>query len=172
MVRCNTHVNEYYRLLTPLYRRTPFGGTGPGKKELARFEMADWDHAKQSDVGWVIGAAMMMKRSVLNEIGLMDERFFLYYEDVDLCRRVWESGRRVTYVARAVMNHEHQRLSAFHVGFKSLFNYMTRVHVKSWIKYWLKYKGKLAVDMSHGEFAEGSGRVTRGAASGSGVANG
>ncbi len=46
-------------------------------------------------VAWVSGAAFMMSRTVFDAVGGFDERFFLYYEDVDLCRRVRAQGYRI-----------------------------------------------------------------------------
>ena len=136
---------EYYRLMTPLYRRTPLGNTSFGQKELRRFQMIDWDHNQQRDIGWAIGAALMVKRELIDRIGQLDERFFLYYEDVDFCRRAWNAGYRVVYVPEANLKHEHKRLSALHAGFTSLFNTVTRIHMHSWLKYLWKYHGSLDV---------------------------
>ena len=129
---------RFHKFMTPFYRRTVLGKWGPGKKELARFEMTDWDHNDQRDIDWALGGSLMIKREVLEKIGLMDDRYFLYFEDVDLCRTVWENGYRVVYVPDAIMMHEHQRLSAHHTGLKSLFNRVTRIHIRSWMKYWWK----------------------------------
>jgi GT2 family glycosyltransferase len=57
------------------------------------------------DVDYVIGAALAVKRRTLQEIGLFDEGYFLYYEDVDLCLRARRAGYRVVYVPRAWLTH-------------------------------------------------------------------
>ena len=49
------------------------------------------------DVDWVSGACMVIRREALNQTGMLDERFFLYWEDVDLCKRMWGRGWKVTY---------------------------------------------------------------------------
>jgi GT2 family glycosyltransferase len=139
-------VSRFHRFFTPLFRRTFFGKTSFGKKELDRFEMKSWNHENFQDIDWAIGAALMMKRDIVTSVGLMDSRFFLYFEDVDLCRRVWEAGYRVVYVPSSVMLHEHKRLSAYQSGLKSVMNKVTRIHIHSWIQYYLKNKGKLKVD--------------------------
>jgi len=139
---------EFYHLMTPLYRRTPLGETPFGRKELNRFQMIEWDHNQMRDIGWAIGAALMIKRELVDKIGELDERFFLYYEDVDFCRRAWNAGYRVVYVPDAILKHEHKRLSALHAGFSSLFNAVTRIHMHSWLKYLWKYRGQLAVPLS------------------------
>ena len=57
------------------------------------------------DVDYVIGAALAVKRTVLEQIGLFDEGYFLYYEDVDLCMRARRAGYRVAYVPGAWLTH-------------------------------------------------------------------
>ncbi len=133
------------RFYTPkivIYRRT-FVGNFPGpKKKLHWFTMEDYDRESVRDVDWVVGAAMMFRRQALESVGHFDERFFFYFEDVDLCRRMWEKGWRVVYVPEAKMTHYHTRESAEKEGIMSLTNKMTRIHVKSGIKYFMKYRGR------------------------------
>ncbi|MBO9474057.1 glycosyltransferase [Shimia sp. R10_1] len=56
-------------------------------------------------VDWLAGASMMMRRQVLEEIGLFDERFFLYFEETDLCLRARRAGWRVDYVRASEVMH-------------------------------------------------------------------
>ena len=62
-------------------------------------------HDAIRDVDYVIGAAIAMKRNVLEQIGLFDEGLFLYYEDVDLCQRARRAGYRVVYIPAAWLTH-------------------------------------------------------------------
>ena len=57
------------------------------------------------EVDWVSGACMVVKREALDDVGLLDERFFLYWEDVDWCKRMWNKGWKVTYYPRATIQH-------------------------------------------------------------------
>ncbi len=133
----------FYHPLTIVYRRTFLGLTGPGKKELARFAMKDFDRQSARNVDWLLGAALMLRQQALNDIGLMDERFFLYFEDTDWCRRFWEGGWSVTYFPEAKMHHYHGRLSKKTRGLADLFfNKYTWIHVSSAIKYFWKYRSK------------------------------
>jgi len=126
----------------PIYRRTILGRFNFAKKSLKKFLMEDWDHKEIRTVDWILGAAIMTRKSAIDKIGLLDERFFLYFEDVDWCRRFWKAGYKVFYIANAEMVHRHQRISAKESGLKSLLSRATRIHLVSGIKYFLKYKFK------------------------------
>jgi GT2 family glycosyltransferase len=57
------------------------------------------------EVDWVSGACILLKRSALKEVGYFDERFFIYWEDADLCRRMWQKGWKVIYFPQAAVYH-------------------------------------------------------------------
>lgn len=135
-----TSCREFPSILTILLRRSPLGSLPWAKKRLRKFLMLDWDHATNTPVDWVLGACMMVRRTALEKVGLMDERFFLYFEDVDWCRRFWQEGFPVYYLgAEAELVHYHQRLSAVNPGLTGFLSYPTRVHMMSGIKYFSKY---------------------------------
>lgn len=127
---------------TPLYRRTPLGRTEAGKREIARYLMKDWDHGEAREVDWMLGACLIVRRESLEKVGLFDERFFLYFEDTDWCRRFWEAGWKVAYAPESSMVHFHRRESAESSLLASLFKKTTQIHILSSIKYFLKYRGK------------------------------
>ncbi len=56
-------------------------------------------------VDWLAGASLMMRQSVLDEIGLFDEQFFLYFEETDLCRRAALAGYRTDYLRPSEVMH-------------------------------------------------------------------
>ncbi|MEM1095104.1 MAG: glycosyltransferase family 2 protein [Bacteroidota bacterium] len=68
-------------------------------------------HDSVSDIAWATGAAMMLRRTALDEVGLLDERFFMHMEEIDLCWRLWRAGYRVVAVPESVV---------FHIGGASL----------------------------------------------------
>ena len=62
--------------------------------------------SKPIDVDWVSGACMVIRREALEQVGMMDDRFFMYWEDVDWCKRMWDSGWKVMYwPAIKIMHH-------------------------------------------------------------------
>lgn len=64
---------------------------------LRRYFAYDMDTTRTQSVDQVSGTFFAIPRATLDAVGLLDERFFIWYEDVDYCRRVWQSGRRVWY---------------------------------------------------------------------------
>jgi GT2 family glycosyltransferase len=56
-------------------------------------------------VDWVMGAAMLIRRPMFEAVGGFDTRYFLYWEDADLCRRLWGRGWSTRYVPRATVAH-------------------------------------------------------------------
>ncbi|MFH1597693.1 MAG: glycosyltransferase family 2 protein [Patescibacteria group bacterium] len=132
---------QFPTIKTIVYRRTPLGKLPGARKLLRKFLMIDWDHQVVREVDWMLGACYLIRKSALDQVGLFDDRFFLYFEDVDLCRRFWQARYKVYYLPQADMVHYHQRLSAINPGFKGVFGYATRVHIISGIKYFAKYFG-------------------------------
>lgn len=69
----------------------------PRSRFFGRVDRTWADQSVAADVDWVPGAYSIIRKTVLDEIGLFDERFFLYFEEVDLCRRIKAAGFRVVY---------------------------------------------------------------------------
>ena len=84
------------------------GGTGDGRgtSPLVDEGTADAPGGEPRDVDFVVGCALMVKRAVLERIGLLDERYFIYYEESDLCARVLAAGHRVVYQPEARLWHK------------------------------------------------------------------
>ncbi|MBI4457435.1 glycosyltransferase family 2 protein [Candidatus Uhrbacteria bacterium] len=132
-----------YRYPTPLipaYRRTPLGKLPAGRKALSRYLMDDFDHRETREVDWLLGAVLLVRRSAIDKVGLLDERYFLYFEDTDWCRRFWKAGFRVVYYTGVEMVHYHERLSAKGSWVTGLFRKATRIHIASCIKYFQKWR--------------------------------
>ncbi|MEW6407494.1 MAG: glycosyltransferase family 2 protein [Patescibacteria group bacterium] len=123
-----------------LYRRTIFGKLRKAKGTIDNFLMANWDHKTPRNVAWILGSCMFVRMLAIKKVGPMDERFFMYMEDVDWCRRFLEIGYRIYYWPRVKMVHYYQRASATEGGLlRSMFNRQTRIHIASALKYFLKY---------------------------------
>jgi GT2 family glycosyltransferase len=68
--------------------------------------MTDWDHRETREVDQVMGAFLLIRRSLFRRIGRFDERYFVYYEDVDLCTSARRAGARVVHFAGAAAWHQ------------------------------------------------------------------
>ncbi len=127
----------------PFLRRTSIAKTGRPKRALDRFLMRDYDHQTLRLVDWAQGSALLVDGPLFRALGGFDERYFMYYEDVDLCRRAWLAGRPVYYVPSAELTHVYARDSMDGGVFRSLLRRRTaREHLKSWITYTLRWGGK------------------------------
>lgn len=67
---------------------------------------------KLADIDYITGCCLLIKREVIDKIGLMPEDYFLYYEDVDWCLRAKQAGYRVMYTAEAYIWHKVSRSTA------------------------------------------------------------
>lgn len=134
---------RYYKPITIVYRRTFLGKLGFAKKHLDKFLMKDFDHKNIKEVDWLMGSALMTRKSSVDKVGLMDSRFKMYFEDVDWCRRFWENGLRVVYFPDSQAYHYHGKGSAGKSLVKTLvLNKLAWIHMISAAKYFIKYAGK------------------------------
>lgn len=125
----------------PLVRRTALASKTRGQRYIRDFLMKDFDHVTERMVDWVQGSAMMIETALYFDIGGFDERYFMYFEDVDLCRNCWERGRPVYYLPSVAMTHEYTQGSAKVAGPVAglLSNRLARAHVQSWLRYLSKW---------------------------------
>lgn len=132
---------EWY---TPIHQRLPFLSVGEATRHKAWFLMQDFDHDAIMPVDWAQGSALMVDGDLFRELGGFDERFWMYYEDVDLCRRSWERGRPVYYFPRAELFHAYGKESAKMKNIVQglVANPKTRTHIASWVKYTMKWGGR------------------------------
>lgn len=138
---------SFYKPITIIARRTFLGRFKPFKKALYDFLMADSNADKIQTPDWLMGSAIMVSRQAIEKVGGMDERFFMYFEDVDWARRFWHNDLKVVYFPEAVMYHYHQRESKSKLGlFDPIFNKKTRWHIRSAIKFFWKYKNLAKVN--------------------------
>ncbi len=79
---------------------------GPVSRALARYRVPrEIPAAGAHAVDWLAGASLMMRLEALEAVGLFDERFFLYFEETDLCRRAWAAGWPVVYLRESEVSH-------------------------------------------------------------------
>jgi len=95
--------------LTVFLRRTRWGKLPFLRKIVDRHLMREWDHNSVREVDWIQGAAMMVRREAVEDVGLMDEKLMRYCEDIDWCFRFWRLGWKVCYVPHGSIIHVYRR---------------------------------------------------------------
>jgi GT2 family glycosyltransferase len=77
----------------------------PGAAWSDEVVRSDAEYAQRAFPDWISGACMLVRRDLLERLGGFDERFFMYSEDADLCRRIRDAGYRVAYEPGATATH-------------------------------------------------------------------
>jgi GT2 family glycosyltransferase len=87
-----------------------------------------------------MGACQTVRRKDLDVVGMYDEMFFFYVEDMEWCRRMWMHGKKVVWLPSAQMYHLHEQASMTTPWGFLKFNKFVRWHIVSFLKYKLKYR--------------------------------
>src|SRR3989338_8053121 len=86
------------------------------------------DSDKPAETDWVSGACMAIKKRVIEDIGLFDEHFFLYYEEVDFCYRAKESGWKVFFYPQAKIIHAGGQSTGKNLSFSLIEGYKSKLY--------------------------------------------
>lgn len=111
-------------------------------KRMGAYLQWNADPHEVRPVDWIVGACLFLRKDFFEELGGFDPRFFLFFEDTDLCRSSWAAGKKVVYFPLAKARDGENRLSA-----GSSFVFFTkktaRIHLWSAMKYFWKWRGKI-----------------------------
>lgn len=118
-----------------LFRNTFLGRLFPNNPFVRRYLLADFGYDEVREVDWVSGAAMLVRRDLIERIGGLDERFWAYCEDVDLCWRAWQAGYKVLFCPNAVITHKVGRSSD-----QRLVPSLIQHHKSMWLFYLKNYR--------------------------------
>jgi len=135
---------RFPKFYTPILRRTFLGKYFSTKRD--KFQMKDFDHRSISRVDWLMGSALLFKKEIKLKDGStwsprFDERYFMYFEDTDLCKTALSKGLDVVYNPEAILIHDHARQSARYPWYQAIFcDSLARYHVLSWLKYFWKWR--------------------------------
>jgi N-acetylglucosaminyl-diphospho-decaprenol L-rhamnosyltransferase len=117
-----------HAFLGPVWPRNPF---------TRRYHLADWNRTTERRVDWISGAAFLLRRAALDEVGPLDERFFLYAEEVDLFKRLREAGWGIVFTPSLEVVHEQgvstgrsRRMHLIHA--ESVYRYFEKHHARGW----------------------------------------
>ncbi|CAN7153027.1 glycosyltransferase family 2 protein [Caballeronia sp. LjRoot31] len=133
---------RFYSVLDIVGRRTRLGSLRSLHGRMERHMMVEaWTPGIVFDADWVMGTGFIVKRTIYEELGGMDEGYFLYMEDVDLCARIWATGHRIVCVPGARLMHDYQRNSAK----SGPLSRAGRYHLQSFLRFRNKFRIPLAL---------------------------
>lgn len=78
----------------------------PSLQAITRWRMDDFDYTQSADVDQVMGAFFCIRKEVIDQIGPLDDGFFIWYEEVDFCRRAKSALWRIHYFANISVKHK------------------------------------------------------------------
>ena len=128
---------RFPRLLTAFFESTWLQGYAPNKL-LHDYYVLDVADDETAVVDWVMGACLLIRREVYEQVGDLDEDYFMYSEELDWCKRIKQAGWDVVYLPKAQIVH--------HIG-KSSEQAVTYRHInyqRAKLRYFRKYHGRMA----------------------------
>ena len=143
------------------------GVVAPNNRYTRRYKLLDWDRNNKREVDWISGAAICLRKKAAQDVGLFDERYFMYVEDMDLCYRLWENGWKVFLLPEAKVTHHigqsskqfnNQMIKEFE---KSIFRFFKKQNKDSLKRYlspliWLGLKLRTRLLILNGRLRKGS----------------
>jgi N-acetylglucosaminyl-diphospho-decaprenol L-rhamnosyltransferase len=123
---------------------TVIQGWWPDNRTLRRYYMADTADDAVQPVDWVVGACLLVRRQAYEQVGGLDEGYFMYSEEMDWCKRIKEAAWEVVYLPTAtIVHHEgkssEQVVASRHIHFQS-----------SKVRYFRQHHGPLQAELLRG----------------------
>lgn len=132
-----------------LYEALGLSRLFPRSRRFGKYRMTWWDYDDERRVEQPMASAILLRGEALEEIGGMDEQFPIFFNDVDLCKRLWDAGWEVWFTPEASMDHvggastgqvRRKMLTESHRSFIRFY----RKHYRGRIPWW-KYYGALSL---------------------------
>jgi len=105
----------------------------PNNPRFRQYKMLDWNHDGEQEVDQPEGACLLIRREVLNEVGFLDEEFFMLFEEVDWCYRVKQHGWQIWFTPGAKVIHHYGQ------SIKQVKAKMILSSHKGLFRYWKKH---------------------------------
>jgi N-acetylglucosaminyl-diphospho-decaprenol L-rhamnosyltransferase len=118
-----------------LYRMLGLSRAFPRSRRFARYNLTYLDPDEPTEVDSVVGAFMLIRRRALAVVGLLDESYFMYGEDLDLAFRLKQAGWRVLYNPGVVVLH-HKGESSRQARFRTTYEFYRAMYVFYRKHYW------------------------------------
>ena len=98
---------EFPTFLNMLYELVGFSRLFPNIETFRKYKMLDWNHDDERQVDQPEGACLLIRRKVIEEVGTLDEGFFMLFEEVDWCYRVKKAGWQIWFTPKAKVVHHY-----------------------------------------------------------------
>jgi GT2 family glycosyltransferase len=125
-----------------ILRRLAFLDSVKNSKTMKRHHLLFSDQSKVMEVDYVIGAFQLIRKEVLDSVGLLDEDMFYGFEDADYCARVKKAGYKVVYYPYFMIKHYVQGMTRKNLFSKTAIKLLFS-HFKSYLKLYLKHRDLL-----------------------------
>ncbi|HET6455973.1 MAG TPA: glycosyltransferase family 2 protein [Armatimonadota bacterium] len=137
-------------VMTELFDALYLSKLFPRNRVFGCYSMSYWDFDDVREVDFVGGSCMMVRREAVEEVGLLDETYFMYTEEADWCYRMWDSGWKVYYYPGAQIIHLGGESAKRFGDDMRLYLYLSRN------KFIRKYKGRMAAFVHRGIIITGA----------------
>lgn len=108
---------------------------------LKMVDEMSWDHSSVRECDWLPGCFYLVRREVLDQVGLFDPRYFLYYEEVDHCKRVKEAGWKVVFYPHTTVVHIGGESSKSVAQLEAASRQISSYQIESELLYFRKHHG-------------------------------
>jgi hypothetical protein len=133
---------------TSIYRMVGLSRVFPTSRRFGRYNMTYLDEDEIADVDSVVGAFMMVRTQAIDQVGLMDERFWMYGEDLDWAKRIKDAGWRVVYNPEVTVLHvkrassrQNSRANVEFYRAMLIFYYKHYYSQTPWLLHWIIIMG-------------------------------
>lgn len=144
---------RFYSLPDIMVRRTPLGRLHALQGMVRSHLLKRRWRGGPFEADWVMGTGFVLRRAAFDQIGGMDEGYFLYFEEVDLCARMWVNSWQVLAVPQVELVHEHQRHSA-----AGIWSTSGKTHLRSMSRFFDKFGIPWLRRPTHADLATGFAR--------------
>jgi N-acetylglucosaminyl-diphospho-decaprenol L-rhamnosyltransferase len=139
------------------------GPFAPRNRFSRRYHMEGWDRSTEREVDWVSGCCMLLPRKVFDEVGLLDEAFPLYGEELDLATRLRDAGWSVLFTPKVEILHalgvstgRSRRMTVMHSA--SIYRYYRKHRAAGWRRLtlplaWTALRARAEIAWLRGRFA-------------------
>jgi len=125
-------VGNFYSFWNTLLENRLIPRLLPFNKFLARRLVAFWDHKTPREIDWARGALLMIRKKVVEQVGLLDEQFYIYGEEIDWCWRIKKAGWKIIFIPEAEVIHygkaasNQRRTKMFIQNYKSFYIFLKK----------------------------------------------